>query len=112
MQEVHTYKRLTHSYRDGWSYMDNDEFLATVKLTPRKMVEEGAGYDEGDTYLQYVRVPRNVKAAELAQALRDTMGGSNCRHEYDCCGCATRYVSTKLVAPRKLQVRTSVTYNY
>lgn len=112
MQTVHTYIRLTHKYRDGWSHLDNDEFVATVRLTPPKMVREGEGYDDGGKYVQYMRVPRNVNPGQLEQALRDTLGGSSCRHEHDCCGCATRYVRTKLVTPRKLKVTTSVTYNY
>ena len=112
MEQVHAYARLTHKYRDGWSHLDSDEFVATVRLTAPKMVEEGKGYDEGDTYVQYVRVPRSVNAKLLARALSDTMGGSNCRHEHDCCGCATRYVRVKAIAPRQLKVTTSVSYNY
>jgi hypothetical protein len=112
MQTVHAFARTSFKYVDGWSHLDSDEFVATVRLTAPKVVEQGEGYDEGDTYVQYTRVPRNISAKDLAQALRDTMGGSNCRHEYDCCGCATRYVRTKLIAPRKLQIRTQISYNY
>ena len=88
------------------------QYLATVRLTPPKMVREPSDHDDGGKYVQYLRVPRNVNPGQLSQALRDTIGGSNCRHEHDCCGCATRYVRTKLVAPRKLKVTTSVSYNY
>ena len=112
MQTVHTYTRITHGYADGWRYLDNDKFLASVKLTPPKVVEEAGGYDEGPTYVQYARAPAGVAIAELAQALRDTMGGSNCRHEHDCCGCAIRYVRVKHLGSRRLQVRTQVGYNY
>ena len=91
-------------------YIDKD--VAKVSLTPRKKVADGNGYDDGGTYLQYTRVPRGVNKAELAQALRDTMGGSNCTHAYDCCGCVSRFIMTKLIAPRVMQVRTKITYNY
>ena len=50
--------------------------------------------------------------ARVAQALRDTLGGSRCRHEYDCCGCASRYVKVIRKTRRDLLVRTFVTYNY
>ena len=89
-----------------------DEDVATVRLTPSKKVADGNGYDEGGTYLQYMRVPRGVNKAELAQALRDTMGGSSCTHAHDCCGCASRFIMTKLIAPRTMQVRTKIFYNY
>lgn len=112
METVHAYARTSHKYRDGWSHLDSDKFVATVRLTPPKVTRAGQGYDEGDTYVQYLRVPRATNAKLLQQALRDTMGGSNCKHEHDCCGCASRYVSTKLVAPRKMRVTTRVSYNY
>ena len=95
------------------AYYDSEERdVATVRLTPRKKVKEGNGYDVGGTYLQYLRTPRNVNKAELAQALKETMGGSNCTHSYDCCGCASSFITTKLIAPRTMQVRTKISFNY
>lgn len=89
-----------------------DSKVATVRLTPTKKVKDSTGYDDGGAYVQYLRVPRGVNAQDLQQALRDTMGGSNCHHSYDCCGCSSRFVTTKMIAPRKMQVRTAVTFNY
>ena len=96
----------------GWGRTYYDEDLATVRLTPRKLVKEGNGYDEGGTYLQYLRVPRNVNKAELSQALCETMGGSNCTHAYDCCGCTSSFIMTKMVGARTMQVRTKISFNY
>jgi len=112
MHKVSVYVRTTHQYADGWSYLDDDKFVATVRLTPSKQVNVGDGYDMGGTYLQYARVPRNVNKGLLMQALRDTMGGSGCRHTHDCCGCATRYITVTPISSRVLQVRTDVSYNY
>jgi hypothetical protein len=39
MQQVHAYARITHGYADGWRHLDQDEFVATVKLTPAKVAE-------------------------------------------------------------------------
>jgi hypothetical protein len=112
MHTVYAYANTTNRYAAGWRHLDEDKFVATVRLTQPHMIKRGMGYDEGDTYTQYVRVPRNVSTVELRRALRDTLGGSNCKHEHDCCGCATHRVSTKVVAPRRLLVRTQVSYNY
>ena len=103
----------TNSYTDyDGSYAEMEETVATVRLTKAKLVAESTAYDEGGTYVQYLRVPRNVNVNLLREALRHTMGGSSCTHAYDCCGCATRFITTKLIAPRKLQVRTRIYYNY
>ena len=112
MQTVHAYKRLSHKWAAGWQHLDNDTFVATVKLTPSKTVREADGYDDGGTYVQHTRAPSGVNIKDLMQALRDTIGGSNCRHEHDCCGCASRSVRVKHLGSRRLLVRTDVSYNY
>ena len=112
METVHAYARTSHRYIDEYKHLDGERFVATVHLTPRKQTAEGNGYDEGGRYVQYLRVPRGVDSSSLRQALRDTMGYSGCTHEYDCCGCASTYVSTAMVAPRKIRVTTRVSFNY
>ena len=112
MEKVHAYKRLTHGYADGWRHLDKDVYLGSVNMTPAVVTEEPGGYDEGGAYVQYARAPSKVDIKQLIQALRDTLGGSNCRHEHDCCGCAIRYVSIKHLGSRRLQIRTRVSYNY
>jgi hypothetical protein len=95
------------------AYYDSEERdVATVRLTKATKVASGDSYDEGGTYLQYLRVPRGVDKAELALALRQTMGGSSCTHAYDCCGCASRFIMTKMINTRTMQVRTKIYYNY
>jgi len=112
MQAVHAYARITHGYADGWRHLDKDEFVGTVKMTPAVQTEAPKDYDDGGAYVQYARAPSGVNLDLLKQALRDTMGGSNCRHEHDCCGCASRYVSVKHVGSRRLVIRTRVSFNY
>ena len=103
-------EQVTATLYDGYATDERD--VAKVSLTPRVKVADGNGYDEGGTYLQYLRVPRGVNKEELALALRHTMGGSSCTHAYDCCGCASSFIMTKLIAPRTMQVRAKIYYNY
>jgi hypothetical protein len=112
MQTVNAHKYTSHLWAPGYRYLDSDVFVAELKLTPRKQVAAPQDYDEGGTYLQYTRVPKNVDTRLAAEALRDTMGGSNCQHEYDCCGCATRHVSVKVLGSRRLRIRTHISLNY
>lgn len=112
METVHAYARTSHRYIDQYKHLDGERFVASVRLTAPKVVDEGNHFDTGPTYVQYLRVPRNVSAQDLRQALYDTMSYHGCTHEWDCCGCASRSVFTKLIAPRRLKVTTSISYNY
>jgi hypothetical protein len=107
------------AYIPGNSYTDYDgrrayfeDDIATVRLTKAVQVKEGNGYDEGGKYVQYLRVPRGVNKNLLRTALSHTMGGSSCHHAYDCCGCASYHISTKMINSRQMQVQTSVYFNY
>ena len=111
-QTLHLYNRLTHKYNPGWSHLDDHRYVGSVKLLGGRITERSEDYDEGDTWLLRVVTPAKLKHTDLTQALRDTMGGSSCTHEYDCCGCASRHASVKRISPRAYSVRISVTYNY
>lgn len=106
----HIYERLTHKYVDGWRELDREKFVATVQSTPPRLVREGNGHDDMGSYIMHVRAPRD--APDLRQGLRDTFSGSNCRHEYDCCGCTTRRAAVNKVSARDYVLRVSVSRNY
>ena len=114
MYTVHAYARTSHKYRDGWRHLDNEQFVASVKVTPARTTEESftKDYSDGPKLVQFARAPSGVNIEQLKQALRDTMGGSNCRHEHDCCGCATRRVNVSHIGSRRLMIRTEISYNY
>lgn len=112
MHLLNVYERKTHKYADGYDHHDEWEHMGTLKLTPRVQVREGNDYGDGGTYVQYARLPAGYDWRHIAQSVQDTMSGSNCTHEYDCCGCARRRVRTQLIRPRVLQIKTKVTYNY
>lgn len=112
MHTVHAYRRNSHKYNDSYRHLDSETFVATVKLTPPRVTVEGNGYDEGESYVQYGRIPANVNKGALLKALKDTLSKHGCSHEYDCCGCASYRVNVRLIAPRRLMVFTKVSYNY
>lgn len=112
MQQLHVYRTLKDQYRDGWSYMNPTEFVGTVKLTPARKQREGNGFDDGGTFRQHCTIPTGVNRELLIQGLRDTMSGSRCKHEYDCCGCSLRHTRVKKLGARQLLLITSINYNY
>lgn len=112
MHTIHAYKRLTHTYQPGWSHLDKDMFVGQVKVTPPRLTRLPNGYDDGGAYVQYGRAPTNANMQDLIQGLKDSMAGTSCQHEHDCCGCASYRVSIKHTGSRRLLIRTNVTYNY
>lgn len=110
MGTLPVYARRTNCYMPGWSSLDRHSYVATVKVTPPRTVREPEDFDDGGTYIVHARAPAG--APSLTRALEHTMSGSNCRHEYDCCGCAFRTAVARRVSARDYVVRVSVGYNY
>lgn len=108
--QLHLYT--TQRYAPGWRHLDSSRSVGEVALTPRKTVHAGNGYDEGPTYIQHARLPRGMNRVTAARGLVDTISGSGCRHEHDCCGCASTSVSVRPLSKRDLLVRSRVSYNY
>ena len=112
MDNVAIYQRKTTKYRDGWSGNDQWDYLTTLKLTPAKCIRVAADYDDGGAYVSYARIPIRVNKMNLLQSVEQTMSGSNCRHEHDCCGCITRYTEARMIKPRIMKITTNISYNY
>lgn len=110
MQTLNLYERLSHKYRDGWRHLDNEIFVATVKATPPKWVEEGNSIDDGGAYIMHVRAPSG--APDLRKPLRDTLSDSGCRHDFDCCGCQSTSASVRKISARDYLVKVLVRFNY
>jgi hypothetical protein len=111
--QQHLYQFTTDKYRDGWrGQLDRSVYVGTVKVLAGRTVREARDYDDGGTALYRVVAPSALRSVDLRQAIRDTMGGSNCRHEHDCCGCASRHVRTRRVSPREYAVIIHTSYNY
>ena len=112
MNTMYLYERLTFKYRDGFSSNDRWGFVGPVRVTPPRITSDGDGLDHGATYLQWATMPRGMDYAAASRAIIHTAGGSNCRHEYDCCGCVLRYVKVIRRKGRRILFRTSESFNY
>lgn len=104
--------RTSRQFSDGYAGLDGGRYLGRMKLTKPRLLKAGNGYDIGHTFIQRARVPAGLDRKVVMQGLIDTMGGSRCRHEHDCCGCATRHVQVRAIGNRDFAVRTSLTFNY
>lgn len=99
--------RRTYKYRDGWSHMDEWGKPLKFKILGGRITRLAEQYDEVDTYVFRAIGDKRGDQAEQAQALRDTYSGSGCRHDYDCCGCVTRYATVRRLRPGVFFVRLS-----
>jgi len=106
------YKRTTHKYRDGWRHLDRSMYVGTVKVLQGRVVREAEDFDDGGEVLHRVVAPRDLRDVDLSRAIIDTMGGNNCQHEHDCCGCELRHVTVTRIKPRQYAVVISYSYNY
>jgi len=44
-QQIHLYERLSRKYRDGWRYLDDEQYVGTAKVLAYRRVS-----DEGTTH--------------------------------------------------------------
>ena len=91
-------RRMTHKYAAGWASMDEWDVLGTAKVVTRFEEQGDKDYDAepGTVLLCEVQVTDPAVADELVQrALEDTFGGTNCTHDWDCCGCVRTLAQAK-----------------
>jgi hypothetical protein len=106
METMRLRLRKTNKFNDGWSCLEDWEDVGEVSLHRCSKTERNGNYT-----MRFLVVNDNHLAGDLSQAIRDTLSGSNCRHEFDCCGCASRSASVK----RKnnvYKVTVTVTHNF
>jgi len=107
------YEYVTRKYRPGWRYLDQQRYAGTVKvLAGRKLRAPREDREEGWTYRYRVVALSKYRRRDLSQAIRDTMGGSSCQCEHDCCGCASYYADVRRIGSRDYVVDISVTFNH
>jgi hypothetical protein len=113
MQHINLYLRRTFRYADGWASLDQHSYLQTVRAPAPRVIEEDWGW--GGVLRYTLKVPGQLSRKDhvaLKRAIYHTMGGSTCRHEWDCCGCIRRMVSVQRVSKREYSVRISAYRNY
>ena len=109
MALIHLYKRLTHRYRDGWKWQDGHEYVGVAKLLGGRETEN-RGID-GYTLINRMVAPSDLRGVDLTEAIQNTLSGSRCQHEYDCCGCAATMARVRRVSAREYVVRRQISYN-
>ncbi len=107
--------RLSFRYADSYSHLDCWERLGLLRLTPAKQTRlPGMDLSDGGSYVRFARLPAGLSAKQRkqwARAIEDSLSYSNCRHEWDCCGCATTRARVTL-SGRTALVRQHVSFNY
>ena len=82
MHKITLYKRLTHKYADGWSYLDKSLYIGTARSLGQKTMKEDG---ESKTVLALFLVNSKARVPNVKEAFYDTLR-SGCRCEHDCCG--------------------------
>jgi len=97
-QSAHIERRLRNTYRAGWSSLDPHEDVGRVMFLEYEhtVSYDDSGYEfaHSSCVVLFTASPhfredhgRDPSPAEVEDALHTTFGGSNCQHDYDCCGC-------------------------
>lgn len=112
MQMIEVSPRLTNDYQSGWSHLEEWGDAIRVKLLKWKPSKS----DPNDSYEGYTKMtraiaPQGVDDELVARALSDTLSGSSCRHEHDCCGCKLFHAQVKKIRHRTWLVKLSISYN-
>jgi hypothetical protein len=107
--QITLFKKLTNKYRLGWDYLDAHQFLGYAKmLTPRLVTDEGI---DGRMSITRVIAPAALGSTDLSTHIATSLSYSHCRHEYDCCGCATVGADVRRLSRRQYSVRLFTSYN-
>lgn len=81
-------RRKTHHYRDGYSHMDEFEYVGRAEIISCEMHRDYDGCDETTSAVYTLRVIEMFgEEQDFQNGLDDHFSGSNCTHDYDCCGC-------------------------
>jgi hypothetical protein len=106
MERILLSERLTYKYRSGWSELDSWEEVGSVQLKPAKSIL-GRVVDQKYILINDTKIP-----GDLSQSIADTMGGSPCQHEHDCCGCPSTYADVERTGEWRYTVKLHTTLNY
>lgn len=112
--KINLYERLTHKYRDGWSGEDDHKYIGEAKVLRYTPVRTRTSDDFEGSKITHTLVvaPAALRDTDLRNSIADTMGGSSCRHEHDCCGCPSTYVDVRRISRREYSVKLTTFYNY
>jgi hypothetical protein len=92
--------RSTRQFADGYAHMDKWEEVGSMEDISSKTVESDDGEDltEPRKTTLHTIITSKADDEKIKAAIYDTFTVSNCKHEYDCCGCRSfRVTSAKRV---------------
>jgi len=112
MISIHLYERTSFHYRDAYRDLDSEEYVGEVKLLGGRVTREPRDFDDGGVRTHRVVAPSPLAGRDLTRAINTHFTHSGCTHDWDCCGCATTYATTKRVSKREYVVSISTSYNY
>ena len=69
MEKLELHQRMTHTYADGWSDLDEWQHLGTAKMLRWNATAEPLGFDDAGTYTTKVIGPRELRAVDPAANL-------------------------------------------
>ena len=111
-QKITADVRLTHSYIDQYSHLDQWETGFKFKVLGGVQVEEGNGYDYLGAVKHRVTGSKSLNQDKQVRALRDYFSHHGCSHERDCCGCVSTRTKVTKVKPGIFSVLISQSRNY
>ena len=107
--QITLFKKLTNKYRLGWDHLDSHQFLGQAKmLTPRLVYDDGI---DGKMSITRVIAPAALGSTDLSTHIATSLSYSRCRHEHDCCGCATVGADVRRLSRRQYSVKLFTSYN-
>lgn len=115
MNLLHLYLRRTFNFDSGWSSYDDHTYLCTARVPAPRVTKPDYGGDDAGVYQYTLHIPAGASRRDhtlIKRAIYHTIGGTSCRHEYDCCGCIRRSVAVKRVSKREYRVNVSAYRNY
>lgn len=112
MKEFIAEIRKTHSYVDSCSSMDSWGESFRFKMLAGKQTIKPKGFDDGGTHRYRIIGSKKLSQKKQAQALHDTLSHHGCTHEYDCCGCASHYVTITRIKPGLFSASIKTSFNY
>jgi hypothetical protein len=76
-------RRITHRYNEGWSHLDQHEYIGTARVLSRK--PHGSEDYESKKTFSLLLVTSKEPLESIKEAIEDTFRHA-CRCEHDCCG--------------------------
>lgn len=80
-------RRLTFAYRAAWVYLDQHAYYGDARVIDTPVIDR---HDDGAFSKRMTigfTAAEEVTSGMVCEALIDSLSGTNCTHEHDCCGC-------------------------